>query len=163
MTDERDGHFYYRNIPLPAIQPVVVTEGERHSLLCCRGWELGQHGGKNSNAIDTSSYFSHRTIKSMSHLTVCLLIICTADINLLHRPCSAPLVTPLQREVNMWDAMDDPLWRSNVWLRNPFSIQRGEWKRKRTATEKRWVEHRKRVPMKECWVNEGKDQNGNMS
>lgn len=25
---ERDGHFYYRNIPLPAIQPVVLTEKE---------------------------------------------------------------------------------------------------------------------------------------
>lgn len=32
--------------------------------------------------------------------------------------------------------MDDPLWRSNVWLRNAFSIQRGERKKKRTGTEK---------------------------
>lgn len=104
-----------------------------------KGWKLG----KNKNATDI-----YHTIKSVASRCLspslpcggCTIIICMADINLLHRPCGAPLVTPLQREVNMWDAMDDPLWRSNVWLRNPFSIQRGEWKRNKTGTEKRWVE-----------------------
>lgn len=36
---ERDEHFHYRNIPLPATQPVVLTQRarERHSLMRCRG------------------------------------------------------------------------------------------------------------------------------
>lgn len=99
--------------------------------------------GKNWNAIDI-----YHTIKSVTSRCLspslpcggCTIIICMAEINLLHRPCGAPLVTPLQSEVNMWDAMDDPLWRSDVRLRNPFSIQSGEWKRNKTGTEKRWVE-----------------------
>lgn len=121
--------------------------------------QLGQNWGNNS-ALDTCVYFSHRSTTSESHLSMsffrwqslsplsdCLSlslqcgvyarIIGSADINLLHRPCGAPLVTPLQREVNMWDAMDDPLWRSNVWLHNAFSIQRGE-RRRGTGTGKRW-------------------------
>lgn len=69
-----------------------------------KGMETGENWGKNTNAIDI-----YHTIKSVASRCLspslpcggCTIIICMADINLLHRPCGAPLVTPLQRGVNM--------------------------------------------------------------
>lgn len=146
---EHDGHFYYKNILLLAPQPVFVRVRQIYTACCALGDGNWDKMGKIAMLlIQALLFFSQRfKIYVSSHcLPLSLqcgglaIIICMADINLLYRPCGVPLVTPLQREVNMWDAMDDPLWRSSVWLRNPFSIQRGERSSKRTGTEKRWVE-----------------------
>lgn len=64
----------------------------------------------------------------------------------------------------MRDATDDPLWRSDVWLRNPFSIQRGEEKGEIGDRGKMGGSGGKsRSDMKESRVNESEAQNGNMS
>lgn len=61
--------------------------------------------------------------------------------------------------------MDDPLCRSNVWLRNAFSIQRGERNKKRTGTEERCGSSggKSQSYMKESPENQSKGSIGNMS
>lgn len=109
----------YRNIPLTAMQPLVLTE--RHSLCVVRDGNWDKNG-ENNNSIVTSSFTFLITVQYLcliclfspwQSLPVCLSlslslqgggyarIIGAADINLLHWPRSASLVTPLQREANI--------------------------------------------------------------
>lgn len=54
---ERDGHFYYRNISLPAARPVVSTETERDCRRCVvERWRLGK---MTTLLIQATSTFSH--------------------------------------------------------------------------------------------------------
>lgn len=109
-------------------------------------------GGENSNATDTSAFIflaalaNGRLVPPAACLCLCSGgFSCDGMRGRWKSPPRAPRPLhsslPLQREVNMRDATDDPLWRSGVWLRNPFSIQRGERSRAGTGTERRWVEN----------------------